>query len=283
MMRSGTMALACLAALILQVQFASAGYINFGGPHPDEYSFFPTPTAWDPGSGAARIGGFPAPGSATWSVMGAGIAAALFDPHAGNVTSLLTSLYAGGVDEITTLGLALDKWAAVSGFTNLGQVGDGGGAFGASGNPGALGDIRVGAIYIDGASGSNVLAHAYQPGTEPDFGLDWNVGGDVHFDNANSWSDDGSAIDFHTVALHEFGHSLGLGHSTVVGSVMEATYAGPRRTLHADDIAGIQAIYGPEQVNAVPEPTSLALCGIGACITAIGAARRRRQSVSTAA
>ena len=36
---------------------------------------------------------------------------------------------------------------------------------------------------------------------------------------------------------------------------MEAVYAGARRTLHDDDIAGIQAIYGPSPV--VPAPSTL--------------------------
>ena len=52
------------------------------------------------------------------------------------------------------------------------------------------------------------------------------------------------AFDLTTVAIHEFGHALGLNHSPVVGSVMEAFYGGPRRVLHADDIAGITSIYG---------------------------------------
>ncbi len=280
-MRSRTMAFACLAMLVLPLQLANAGYINFGGLESEEFSLLGT--AWNPGPGAARFGGNPAPGSATWSVMGVGLAdASGFDAHGGGLTTDLTALYAGGVSEIMTLGLALDKWAAVSGFTNLGQVADGGGGFGAAGAAGAVGDIRIGAIDIDGVF--NVLAHAYQPGTPVQFGSG-NIAGDMHFDDDETWSDGGGGgtFDFHTVALHEFGHALGLGHSNDPNSVMYAFYGGQRRTLTADDIAGIQAIYGPEQVNAVPEPTSLALCGIGACITAVGAARRRRQATATAA
>jgi hypothetical protein len=53
-----------------------------------------------------------------------------------------------------------------------------------------------------------------------------------------------SQIDLTTVAIHEFGHALGLNHSPVVGSVMEAFYGGPRRVLHSDDINGITSIYG---------------------------------------
>jgi hypothetical protein len=212
--------------------------------------------------------------------MAAGIADSAADDHGpggpgADFTTALAALYAGGVDEVTTIGLALDKWAAVSGFTNLGMVADGGAAFGAAeAASGHLGDIRVGAIYIDGAVGANVLAHAYQPGTQAIFGLGGTVAGDMHFDNSNTWGDTPVAvagvIDFYTVALHELGHALGLGHSAVVGSVMEPIYAGPRRTLHADDIAGIQAIYG------VPEPGSMLLAIVGFVGVAVWSHRRKR-------
>jgi len=222
-------------------------------------------TAWDPGVGTARFGGNPAPGGATWSVMAAGVVDSVLDDHfpagGGNTaTTALTGLYAGGVDEITTIGLALDKWAAVSLFTNLGMVADGGGFFGDPAAAGAVGDIRVGAVFIDGGVGKNVLAHAFGPGTPVQFGT--NNGGDAHFDDGNVWSDGGSGgtIDFYTVALHELGHSLGLGHSAFSGSVMYPSYSGALRTLTADDIAGIQAIYGVP----VPGAVLLGILGLGA-------------------
>jgi hypothetical protein len=268
--------LTLIAGAVLCSMSVQAGFVNFETHHADcdhATSFgFPEPqdfttlgTAWDPDENTSRLYPYSGPGGATWSVMGAGISDAPWDDHgdAGpTFTTALGGLYAGGVDEGTTIGLALDVWASVSGFTNLGQVADGGGYFGApDGGGGVGGDIRVGAIYIDGSSGENVLAHAYQPLTELlSGGVPGSIGGDVHFDNSNSWSDGGggSTIDFFTVALHELGHSLGLGHSTVVGSVMEAIYAGSRRTLHADDIAGIQAIYGP-----VPGPATFVIFAIG--------------------
>lgn len=230
-----------------------------------------TPTAWDPGVGTARVGGFPAPGGATWSVMGVGLGdVSGFDAHGGATTTAFSALSA--LDEVALFGTAMDTWAAVSGFTNLGMVADGGGGFGAAGAAGGTGDIRVGAVFIDGASGSNVLAHAYQPGTEAIFGAGGSITGDVHFDNANTWGDGTTGIDFLTVALHELGHALGLGHSSVVGSIMEPVYAGVRHTLHADDIAGIQAIYGPGTV--IPEPATMTLLGLGM----LGMAYRRRKA-----
>ena len=92
---------------------------------------------------------------------------------------------------------------------------------------------------FDGPSG--VLAHAYYP--PPGGGA---LAGDTHFDEAETWSITlpASGIDLVTVAGHEFGHALGLAHSNVNGALMYAYYGGPHRRLEADDVAGIQALYG---------------------------------------
>ncbi len=95
--------------------------------------------------------------------------------------------------------------------------------------------------------GGGVLAHAFYP---PPNGGD--IAGDAHFDDAENWSVNlpPSGIDLYTVAAHEFGHALGLAHSSVNDALMFAFYGGPHRFLHQDDIDGIQSIYGAQQWHA---------------------------------
>ena len=72
---------------------------------------------------------------------------------------------------------------------------------------------------------------------------------DVAMNTDFSWADDGTSdYDAITVFIHEFGHVIGIGHSSVTGAIMEAIYDGVRRTLHADDIAAVSTLY--------PDPTA---------------------------
>ncbi len=109
-------------------------------------------------------------------------------------------------------------------------------------------EIRIRFVAGDHGDGSpfdgrgGVLAHAFYP---PPNGGD--LAGDAHFDEAETWSIripvPSGRFDLVTVAAHEFGHALGLAHSSVRGSLMFPDYSGPHRFLHQDDISGIQSIY----------------------------------------
>jgi len=102
---------------------------------------------------------------------------------------------------------------------------------------------------FDGPSG--VLAHAFYPSVPP--APPTPIMGDAHFDEAETWTvavpPGAGTIDLVTVAAHEFGHSLGLGHSAVNSALMAPFYGGPHRFLDADDIAGITSLYGGFAIN----------------------------------
>ncbi|XP_022843021.1 metalloendoproteinase 2-MMP-like [Olea europaea var. sylvestris] len=88
---------------------------------------------------------------------------------------------------------------------------------------------------FDGPGG--VLSHAFQP-----------TDGRMHFDASEDWIV-GSlprTIDIVSVALHEIGHLLGLGHTNIPDAIMypNIRYAMVKRTLHQDDIDGIRTLYG---------------------------------------
>lgn len=139
-----------------------------------------------------------------------------------------------GDDERTHIRAALASWASI---TNIDFV-----EVPPSQNP----VITFGWHAGDHGDGSSfdgpgrVLAHAFYP--PPCGGVH---AGKCHYDEGEQWASDPSqGIDLQTVALHEIGHIIGLDHSNVGGAVMFPTYAGERRALTPDDIAGAQALYG---------------------------------------
>ncbi|KAI5624506.1 matrix metalloproteinase 13a precursor, partial [Silurus asotus] len=101
------------------------------------------------------------------------------------------------------------------------------------------------AYPFDGPSGT--LAHAFAPST--------GIGGDAHFDEDENFTfSSTNGFILFLVAAHEFGHSLGLSHSSDPGALMYPTYSyrDPKTfVLPADDVNGIQSLYGK---NTGPDP-----------------------------
>lgn len=77
----------------------------------------------------------------------------------------------------------------------------------------------------------------------------WNQGGtliefDIIFFEDWAWATTGgSGHDIESVALHEAGHALGLGHSTNSNAVMWHIISGIHRSLHQDDVDGVCYLY----------------------------------------
>jgi predicted Zn-dependent protease len=103
------------------------------------------------------------------------------------------------------------------------------------GDPG-FGDIRIGGFDY----GSSTLASTIDPPP----GDNYSDAGDILFnsDYAFSINGNGWGPDLFTVALHEFGHALGMDHSSYPSAVMYRYISGIKG-LSSDDIAGVRSIY----------------------------------------
>ena len=100
-----------------------------------------------------------------------------------------------------------------------------------------------------------ILAHAFFPGT--------GRGGDAHFDEAETWvlnheEKKSDGVSLFAVAAHEFGHSLGLSHSSRQDALMFPWYqsVSDDQKLPDDDRLGLEQMYGASSngPRLVPNP-----------------------------
>jgi MYXO-CTERM domain-containing protein len=92
------------------------------------------------------------------------------------------------------------------------------------------------------------------------------VDADIVFNNVGfKWNDTGSMgfVDTQSIATHEEGHFLGLGHSSAKNATMYASYSGGTalRVLSQDDVAGVCALYPSGTTTGTTTGTSTSTGG----------------------
>jgi len=138
---------------------------------------------------------------------------------------------------------AAQAWAQQTNlnFTVINDDGTGMGAGAYQQGDSNEGDIRFGGYDFFAAMGDPyTLAYANMP---PPLN-NYSIAGDITFNTYQVWNINGVwDYDVFSVAAHEIGHALGLGHSSLGSSVMYPYYNGLDTGLGSDDIAGIRSIY----------------------------------------
>jgi hypothetical protein len=177
------------------------------------------------------------------------------DPAANNNTTPSPS-FPGYVGAELAIWKAVIEWQSElhgGGYgdpTQIGGLGSGGANFDPSwqGNASSVGGTNDNTHSELSGSSGGVLAFTETPISD---------GWRIRYYSTWSWVDGPDAgvggTDLQGVACHEYGHALGLGHSDATnGPTMYPSISGNgslQRSIEADDIAGIQAVYGVKSAS----------------------------------
>ena len=168
---------------------------------------------------------------------------------------------------------AIAEWGADpfgdgTGDSTQAVVGDSGANFDAywAGNATSGGNSNQNVISAITSCSSGVIAYVQTPISDG-----WTMKFcDGNFTFADGPDSTGSQMDIQGIACHEYGHSLGLGHSSTSSATMYYATSGSGsdsfRSLAADDRAGVQFIYG-SQSSSKPRITAVSFVGSVVTIT----------------
>ena len=125
------------------------------------------------------------------------------------------------------------------------SIGDGGANFDAiwMGNASAIGNSDHNVVSAISSCSSGTIAYMEGPS---------NNGWRIRFCDGNFQFDDGpnnvgGRMCIQNIMVHEYGHALGLGHSSTTAATMyfaSSSGSTAQRSIHPDDISGVQFIYG---------------------------------------
>ncbi len=209
----------------------------------------------------------------TWSFMtpGVGLGAAappswsgvntLGSNGPGDLRKIIDTVHGTGAFD-AAVRRAFDTWAAAANL-QFQEVADQGGDFGTVTQP----DIRIGAFSFSVGDLSGAAGFG-PPGDDVNFPDP--LSGDIAFNDMNNFNIDpgseGAPLqtgpgglylnDIEGLLLHEIGHTLGIGHSSVPDAVLcgyqspqfngsACDYTRVNRVLSADDLQAVRNIYGP--------------------------------------
>lgn len=152
-----------------------------------------------------------------------------FASGGGNFTGAIGAAYQA------TITAAIARWAQVANIT-LQQVPDS-----------ASVDVRIGwGVFTGGQVGET--DYSYQVGAKQTFVPGTTIRlqdpSVTPVGTSQTSTYQGTATTLYQTAMHEFGHALGLDHSTDVNAIMYPNLGVSDTNLDASDIAGIQSLYG---------------------------------------
>jgi len=148
---------------------------------------------------------------------------------------------------------AAAAWASTGANFSFTHTGASGGGTGACSGGGLDGSNTVGWA----AQAGSVLAVTctwFNSGSNPNPAIEF----DMQIDPEWNWTTGGATqVDLGSVSVHEFGHALGIGHSSDSGAVMYFAYTTGtvKQSPQPDDIAAIIALYGGPGGSPTETPT----------------------------